>query len=50
MLAAKEAFNALFARLTCEGPAEAHGPLAREKSQRSVGPREGPGEAGDAQE
>lgn len=40
MLAAKEAFNALFAGLMWEGPAGAHGPLAREKSQRSVRPGE----------
>lgn len=33
MLAAKEAFNALFARLTWEGPAGAHGPLARRRAR-----------------
>lgn len=44
MLAAEEAFDAFFARLAWEGPAGAPGPLAREKSQMSVGP----GEVGDA--
>lgn len=34
VLAAKEAFDAFLARLVWEGPAGAHGPLAREKSQR----------------
>lgn len=34
VLAAQEAFGAFLARLVWEEPAGAHGPLAREKSQR----------------